>query len=62
MSKRDADIEADMLADSKHAIDRGESISLMEPLLIGESSRHRGMLTDMAVDLAAKSAGFPTGC
>jgi hypothetical protein len=58
MSKRDADIEADMLADSKHAIDRGESISLMEPLLIGESSRHRGMLTDMAVDLAAKSAGF----
>ncbi len=30
----------------------------MEPLLIGEDSRHRGELTDLAVDLAAKSAGF----
>ncbi|MBI4183297.1 MAG: Fic family protein [Proteobacteria bacterium] len=30
----------------------------MEPLLIGESSRHRGTLTDLAVDLAARSAGF----
>jgi Fic family protein len=30
----------------------------MEPLLIGEDSRHRGPLTDLAVDLAAKSAGF----
>ncbi|HLG88422.1 MAG TPA: Fic family protein [Alphaproteobacteria bacterium] len=30
----------------------------MEPLLIGESSRHRADLTDLALDLAAKSAGF----
>src|SRR5271154_2501166 len=30
----------------------------MEPLLIGEDSRHRRPLTDLAVDLAAKSAGF----
>ncbi|MBV8412256.1 MAG: Fic family protein [Alphaproteobacteria bacterium] len=30
----------------------------MEPLLIGDSSRHRASLTDLAVDLAAKSAGF----
>ena len=30
----------------------------MEPLLIGESSRHRGALTDLAVELAARSAGF----
>lgn len=30
----------------------------MEPLLIGEISRHRGILTDLAVELAAKSSGF----
>jgi Fic family protein len=30
----------------------------MEPLLIGESSRKRGEVTDLAVELAAKSAGF----
>jgi Fic family protein len=31
---------------------------MMEPLLIGESSRHRGALTDLALELAQKSAGF----
>ena len=30
----------------------------MEPLLIAEDSRHRGLLTDLAIDLAAKSTGF----
>ena len=30
----------------------------MEPLLISESSRHRGPLTDLTLDLAQKSAGF----
>lgn len=30
----------------------------MEPMLVGASSRHRGVLTDLAVELAAKSAGF----
>jgi Fic family protein len=30
----------------------------MEPLLIGETSRHRGALTDLAVELAQKAAGF----
>lgn len=30
----------------------------MEPLLIGEGSRHRGEITDLAVELAARSAGF----
>lgn len=38
--------------------DRGEATALMEPLLIGEDSRHRGQLTDLALDLTAKSAGF----
>ncbi|MBI3129671.1 MAG: Fic family protein [Candidatus Tectomicrobia bacterium] len=30
----------------------------MEPLLVSESSRHRAALTDLAVELAARSAGF----
>jgi Fic family protein len=38
--------------------DRGESIGLMEPLLIPEGSRHRTGLADLAVELAARSAGF----
>src|SRR6202011_1077605 len=52
--KDKADIEADM----KAAKDRGESTGLMEPLLIEEGSRHRGALTELAVELAGKAAGF----
>ena len=37
---------------------RGEIVSVMEPLLIGDGSRHRGTLTDLAFDLTQKSAGF----
>ena len=51
----------EMERDAKPAIsaaDRGESVDLMEPLLVSESSRHRTALTDVAVELAAKSAGF----
>jgi Fic family protein len=48
----------DKKADIHAAVDRGEPAAQIEPLLIGEDSRHRGMLTDLAVDLAAKSAGF----
>jgi Fic family protein len=47
------DIEADIKVP-----DRGESTSEMEPLLISESSRYRGTLTDLAFDLAQKSTGF----
>jgi hypothetical protein len=46
-----------MRADIK-AEDRGELVSLMEPLLITDSSRCRGPLTDLAFDLTQKSAGF----
>src|SRR6266404_538833 len=46
-----------MKADIKTA-DRGEPVSVMEPLLIGDRSTHRGALTDLALDLAQKSAGF----
>ena len=30
----------------------------MEPLVIAEGSRHRGKLTDLAIEVAARSAGF----
>src|ERR1700733_8024809 len=40
------------------AEDRGEPISVMEPLLIGDGSRQRGPLTDLVLDLTQKSAGF----
>ncbi len=38
--------------------DRGELVSLMEPLLIGDGYRQRGLITDLAFDLTQKSAGF----
>jgi Fic family protein len=47
-----------MKADIKAVVERGEDVRLMEPLLIGETARERGELTDLAIDLAAKSAGL----
>lgn len=47
-----------MKADKREPIDRAEIVSLMEPMRIQESSRHRAPLTDLAVDLAAHAAGF----
>lgn len=47
-----------MKADIEPAVDRGEMVSMMEPMLIGETSRHRGILTDLALELVQKSAGF----
>lgn len=38
--------------------DRNDLASLMEPLLIGQGSRSRPMLTDLALELTHKSAGF----
>lgn len=55
----DKDTKADILADGElSGSDRGEPVSLMEPLLIAEGSRFRGELTDLAVELAARAAGF----
>ena len=51
-------MEPDMSTASVHPEDRSENISRMEPLLIAEGSRHRTGLTDLAVELAARSAGF----
>jgi len=42
-------------------VDRGESLSLMEPLCIAADSRFRDSLNDLAVELAAKAAGFRKG-
>src|SRR5580700_4100293 len=58
-------IEADIKPDTRAVVDRGEATTLMEPLVIPEGSRHRGELTDLTLELAARSAGFrrslPTG-
>src|SRR5216683_1202278 len=54
MMRNEPDIKADILA----AEDRGQTTGLMEPLLIGETSRHRAPLTDLALELAQKAAGF----
>lgn len=50
--------EADKDADIKAAEDRGESVGLMEPMLVSESSRHRTELADLALTLATESAAF----
>lgn len=47
-----------MTTDILETPDGQEAVSLMEPMKISESSRHRVSLTDLAVDLAAHSAGF----
>src|SRR5262245_22962879 len=45
-------------SDIEAAKDRGESTSLMEPLLLREIARNRARLPDLALELAQKSAGF----
>src|ERR1700683_453424 len=51
-------IKADIEPAIKAAEDRGEAVLLMEPLLIGDSSRHRADLIDLPLELAQRSAGF----
>jgi Fic family protein len=60
-------MKADIMADMKDrkqgnlaagAVDRGETASRMEPLLLASDSRHREMLTDLALDLAQKTASL----
>lgn len=52
------DIEADMKEDILEVIDREEAVTIMEPLLISGTSKHRGPLSDLALELAAQSARF----
>jgi Fic family protein len=51
-------IKPDKEPAKKAVPDRGESIGLMEPMIIGDGARQRAALTDLALDLAQKSAGF----
>jgi Fic family protein len=52
-------MEVDKKPDIKAvAADRGERIALMEPMVLSEGSPHRPGLTDLAVELAQRSAGF----
>lgn len=51
-------MKPDMNAATKEVPDRGESVSLMEPMRVSEISPHRGDLADLALELAAHSAGF----
>lgn len=53
-----ADREPDMKAGKAIIADRGERPGLAEPFLLSESSRFRSELTDLAIDLAARSAAF----
>lgn len=50
--------EPDIKAAVPTVADRGETLSLMEPVLLPEGSRHRGRLTDFALELVAASTGF----
>jgi Fic family protein len=54
MARKKPDTKADIC----QVVDRGESTSLMEPLLISEESPRRAPLNDLAFELAQKSAGF----
>ena len=59
MSDSKSDKKADKTRTEKPDVeDRGESIGLMEPMLVGESSKHRASLNDLTVELASRAAGF----
>ena len=62
MSENDPDLEADLEADTetdtKAVADQGESTAIMEPLQVSEGAAHRPALTELALELAARSAGF----
>ena len=53
-----SDEEADIGADISTAQDRAEVLSALEPLVLSGGSRHRPALSDLALELAAASAGF----
>ncbi|WP_286829273.1 MULTISPECIES: Fic family protein [Kordiimonas] len=44
--------------DKEMPVDRGEAVTSMEPMLVPESSKHRGELADLALELTAKSTGL----
>lgn len=54
MTKKKPDIKAD----NNTAEDRGEPITMIEPLLISSESKHRGELADLSLELTARSTGL----
>jgi Fic family protein len=55
------DSEADRIParlKAENSQDDGESVTLMEPMLVRESARRREELADLTLDLAARSEGF----
>lgn len=48
----------DTKADISEPVDRGETPTAMEPLVLSEDSRHRPALNDLALELASASSGF----
>ncbi len=50
--------EEDKEPDFQPAVDRGENLSQLEPLVISQGCRARERLSDLALELAAASAGF----
>ena len=58
MTKDKADKEPAKKAATVASPDRGESIGLMEPMLISESGGRRSPLADLALEVAEKSSGF----
>src|SRR6478735_8175604 len=53
-----SEIQADNKPAKKAVPDWAESLGLMEPMVIGDGARQRAALTDLALELAQKSAGF----
>ena len=51
-------IEPAKVTATNAVVDRGEHVSLMEPLLLAEGSRHRPALSDLSIELAARASGF----
>ncbi len=50
MSDSDADTETDITA----AVDRQESVGLMEPMVVHDGSPHKAGLNDLVVELASR--------
>jgi Fic family protein len=42
-------------------VDRGESVSAMEPMTVSETSRHRALLSDKVFQLTQRAAAFRSG-
>lgn len=55
-----SDDVTDKIADISRAVDEGETIALMEPLLVRESGMHRDKLADLALELTEHSTRLKT--